>query len=450
MSVWATPRPGYAGRDFGTSRFLLAIFAGIVMLPLEAADTSYFLGYRGEYTTNVDRVPVNARDEHIHSLLAGFTYVDASPVLNVRVAPSVEYLHYANGTNEDETRLTLDAYILWAISPQRATWTLEDNVRQVRANATQTDTPSNIVTANVLSTGPDFYLRFGPVNRLQLGARFGTVYVEDSEDDNQRRLGYARWIYQASPLTMLSLNYEASTVEFQNETLNPTFSRQDYFIRVQSKLGHSTFDLDLGGTTIKRDGGGVEDGSLARVAWTRIPNTGTTLGVAAESSYGDTGTDLAATATAANTPAPGSGVTTSQNLVARDIFYAKRGTVFYQRLDSLLVTDLRLSQSNLEFEAVPLDDREETGGVAALTYLYSGTISAGIFADRKKTRYLNVTQLDTDTNYGLRFSYRMTRRLTATLGVSKTERESTDPASRFVDERVFVTLLYGSASSQSR
>lgn len=420
------------------------------MLPLEAADTSYFLGYRGEYATNVDRVPVNARDEHIHSLLAGFSYVDASPALNVRVAPSVEYLHYANGTNEDETRLTLDAYVLWAISPQRVTWTLEDNVRQVRANSTQTDTPSNIVTANVLSTGPDFYLRFGSVNRLQLGARFGTVYVEDSENDSQRRLGYVRWIYQASPLTMLSLNYEPSTVEYENEALSPNFSRQDYFIRVQSKPARSIFDLDIGGTKIKRDGAGEEDGALGRLAWTRMLNTEASLGIVAESSYGDTGTDLAATAAVANTPAPGSGVSTSQNLVARNIFYAKRGTVFYQRLDSLLVTDLRLSQSKLEFDAVPLDDREETGGVAVLTYLYSGTTSAGLFADRKKTRYLNVTQLDTDTSYGLRFSYRMTRRLTATLGVGRTERESIDPARRFVDERVFVTLLYGNASSQSQ
>lgn len=428
---------------------MLAVLSGTVILPLEAADTTYFIGYRGEYATNINRVSVNERDEYIHSLLTGFTYADTSPALTVRLAPSVEYLSYANDTNDNETRLTLDAFALWAISPQRVTWTLEDNVRQVRSDPTRTDTPSNTVTVNVLSTGPDVYFRLGPVNRLQLGARAGTVYVENSENDNQRRLGYVRWFYQSSPVTTLSLNYEASTVDFENE-LNPNFSRQDYFMRLQSRPARSVFDIDIGATKIKRNGAADEDGALRRLSWTRTLNTEASLGIAAESSYGDTGTDLAASAAAANTQPTDPGVTTSQNLVVQNIFYAKRGTIFYQRLDSSLATDLRLSRNKLEFKAAPQDDREETGGVAVLTYLYSATTSIGIFGDRKRIRYFNMAQLDTDTNYGLRFSYRLTRTLQATLGVSRNERESVDPARRFLDERVFVSLLYSSGSSQAR
>jgi hypothetical protein len=405
---------------------------------------TYFFGYRGEHSSNITRVPVNQEDEYIHSLLAGFTYVDSSPELSLRFAPSVEYLHYANDTSDDEVRLTLDASSLWTISPQRFTWTLEDNMRQVRLNPTQPDTPSNTVTANILNTGPDFYLRLNPVNTLQLGARFSSIYVESSDVDNERALGYARWLYRTTPLTTLSLNYEALTVNYKNEVVNQNYTRQDAFLRIETRPIQSTLVLDLGVTKIDRDRADEVDGSLGRLTWTRRLSPESSAGVLAEASYGDTGTDLAETAAAANAPAEDAGGTVSQNLVAQDIFYAKRGEVFYNSMGSRMAMNVRLFQRELEFKAVPLNDREEQGGTADLTYLYSSTTSAGIFGDSIKTKYLNLIRSDTDTNKGLRFSYRVSRELSTTLELRRSERESTDPTQNFVDKRVMLTVMYSS------
>lgn len=429
---------------------LYVAIAGFLSVPAHAAEPTYYLGYGFTYTTNIDRVRINERDEYIHSLVAGFSYEDATPTLNLRLLANAEYLYYVNETSENRTRPSLDASAIWAISPQRFRWTLEDNVRQVNTNSTQPNTPTNIVTANVLNTGPDFYLRIGPVNTLQLGGRVASVYVEDSEVDNVRRLGYARWLYQSSPLTTWSLNYEASTVDYKNEILNRNFTRQDYFVRVLSKPSRSSFDTSLGGSKIRQDGVDDVDGFLSRFSWAREINTGSVWGIVAEAGYGDTGTDLSASAAAANAPASGTGASTSQNLVVQGVFYAKRGTIFYRRLDSHLSTNLRVFVNNLRFDVVPLDDREESGGSAALTYLFTGTTSVGIIGDVKKSDYFNTARVDTDTNYGLRFSYLITRTLSSTLELVKSERDSTDPGLSFVDNRALFTVLYNSGFSGRR
>ena len=441
-----------SGRSSKKIGLLFATLAGFLTIPARAADLTYFLGYGLTYTTNIDRVterpqavpPVVERDEYVHSLIAGFTYVDATPTLNLRFVTNVEYLNYANSTSDNQARPTLDAFALWAISPQRFTWTLEDNVRQVSANPTQPNTPSNTVTANLLNTGPDFYLRFGPVNTLQLGARAGNVYIENSDADNVRSLGYVRWLNQISPQTTWSLNYEALAVDYKNEVPNNNFARQDYFVRVLSKPTRSTFDLSLGGSKIRQDRANDVDGSLARLSWTREINTESALGTVAEASYGDTGTDLSATANVANTPVSGPGVSTSQNLVTQGIFYAKRGTIFYRQLGSHLSIETRVFINNLEFETVSLDDRKDSGGAGALTYKFTGATSAGIFGDRRNTHYLNVVREYTDTNYGLRYSYLITRTLSTTLELARSERDSTDPTLNYVDKRVLFTLLYKS------
>lgn len=428
----------------------LGLISGILFFPAHAGEFNYFLGYRASYTTNINRTPVNEKEEYIHSLVGGFSYVDTSSALNLRVAPSVEYLYYQKKTSENESRLSLDALAIWNISPQQFTWTVEDNLRQVRANPTQPDTPSNTVAANVANTGPDFYLRFGPVNTLHLGARIASVYIEDAEADNTRRQGYARWLYQSSPQTTWSLNYEASAVDFKNEELNRSYRRQDYFLRLQTRPVRSSLDISFGGSKIRQDMIDDINGALARLSLTREITAGTTLGLAADASYGDTGTDLSATAAAANNPANGTATTTSQNLVTQGFFYSKRGTIFYRRAGQQLNMDLRVFYNDLEFETTPLENRQESGGAAIFSYLFAGTTETGVFGNYKRTYFLNVENNDVDINYGVLLSYRVTRTISTTLELGRSERESMDPARNFVDSRVLLSVLYKSGSAGTK
>jgi len=420
---------------------LLLLLGGGGLGSAHGAEVGYFYGYRAEFSDNVQRVATNPQSDMLNSLIAGVTYQERSRSFDLRLAPSVEYLNYRKNSFADETRLNLDSLLLWTVSPQRLTWTAEDTVRQVRIDPTQPDTPTNTAVANLFTTGPDAYLRFGSVNTLQIGGRFSDVYVSDTDLDNQRGLYYGRWLYQTSPLTTWSLNVEKEKVQFDNPLSNVNFQRRDIFVRVQTRTSQSNFGLDAGKSTISRDGLEDVDATLARLSWNRQLNTESNFGLAAESSLSDTGSDLAATAAAANDPAQS---TVSQNLVAQDVFRAKRGEMTYSRAGSRLKTNLRLFGRTLEFMATPLNDRDEAGGDVLFSYFYSAAMSFDLLYSRARADYRNVTLIDTDSTAGLGISRLITRQVTMVFRLQRDQRDSSDPTREFVDNRIIFSITYNS------
>jgi len=417
---------------------------GLVNAPAFGAEVSYFYGYRGEFSDNIQRVATNPQHDMVNVVVAGLSYQDRSRTLEMRLAPSVEFIDYRKNSFADETRLNLDSLLLWTLSPQRLTWTAEDAVRQVRIDPTQPDTPTNTAVANFFSTGPDIYLRAGSVNTLQLGGRYGDVYVSDTNLDNQRTLYYGRWLYQTSPLTTLSLNYETEAVDFDDKLSNVNFQRRDAFFRIQTRTSQSDFSLDAGKSTISRDGTSDAEATLARLSWNRRLNAESTFGVAAESSLSDTGSDLASTAASANNPGQGTTGSVSQNLVTQDIFRAKRGEISYSRFSSRLKTNFRVFARSLEFQATPTNDRDEAGGEVSIGYFYSSAMSIDLFYSRVRADYRNQTLVDADSTVGLGVTRLITRNVSTVLRVQQDQRESTNATREFVDNRIIFSVTYSS------
>jgi hypothetical protein len=174
-------------------------------LPVQAGEFAYGLGYLATHSDNVTRVPIDERSDWINSYLAGFAYRENSADLVAHVLAQAEYDTYHMHTFGNQTLYYLDSSAVWTVSPQRFTWTVEDQARQALINSTGVVTPTNEVGINVLSTGPDALLRFSPVQSLALGARVGDVYTGSVDADNKRFNGSAGWLYQASSVTTYSL-----------------------------------------------------------------------------------------------------------------------------------------------------------------------------------------------------------------------------------------------------
>lgn len=425
---------------------ILGVWCSYSIATTEAAEFNFFVGYKGESTDNVGRVPRDTEHEWIDTLSTGFSYSDQWPNLTLRFAPGASYSHYRNETFEDQAQFTLTSIAVWSILPQRFLWTLEDNAGQTRRIATQPETPANIVTTNVFSTGPDLFLRLGAVNTLQLGARYADIYVEDSETDSRRATTYARWLYQATPRTVLSLNAERLDAISGNEQVSPNYRRDDVFAGIRSSLAHSTLALDLGKTRIERDGYPEVDSALGRLTWTHQLTATSTGGIGLDVQYGDTGSDLTASAAAANAPPVVPSPILSQNIVADDVFYAKRGELFYNYRGSAFNGGLRVFVRRTEFEVLSSGDREERGGSLDLVFPLTAASSLSLSGTQTETDFLNVSlNNNTDKTISLRFDSRIRQSLVASIGVSRTERKSTDPAQEFVDNRLMLSLVYTSA-----
>lgn len=413
-----------------------------------AARGAYGFGYISEYTTNIERVsevgPTQPTDEWINTLVAGASYTENTADFAANVVGQVELRDYAKNSFSEDIFGTLAASALWTLSPQRFTWTLENAFRMVTLDPTVASTPRNVAGANAFETGPDAYFRLGPRNTFSLGARYGNVYVGDTELDDNRYSGVARWLWQLSSRTVWSLNAEHINVDYKNDELNESFRRNDLYLRLQIRQARSEFILDGGRSRIDRE---TElDGSLARLELRRQLTSESTFGLSAASGYQDAGAELLDILTGPTEPAGVIAPLMGTDVITDDIYYRRQADVYYERVGTRLAGTLRLITRELDFETLP-EDRNETGGSLELQYRYSATLGATLFGEHLNVEYLQVNprREDRDSHYGLRLAYLVARNLSLGLEGRRIERASTSEASEFVDKRVLLTLLYSTA-----
>lgn len=413
--------------------------------PLQAAEFAYGVGYMGEHSDNITRVPTDERSDWIHSLLAGFAYRENSANVDAHVLAQATYNTYQNNSFDNKTWFDLNSSAVWTISPKRFLWTVEDYYQQGLLDPTAADTPTNRTNINVLSTGPDFFLRLAPVHTLNFGVRAGDVYTGRANADNKRLYGLAGWSYRSTPVTTLSLNYQILDVRYDDTILNDNFTSQDLFFRAQFQPSRSQYILDLGTTHINPDRGDNLRGPRARLSFIRHLTLQSTFGASVSKEFSNLGTDILAGSTIASPTAEQ--VTTlsgiSQSIVTGDIYETKSGLISYNLRGTHLGTQFQAGQRKLDFVTTPLD-RKETNGHLQIDYYVSAVTTATLFGDYTKTEYFDFFRRDTDQYAGLRFGYRFTRTVSAGLEGRRTVRHSTDPTAEFVDHRLVLTLLYSS------
>lgn len=423
--------------------------------PIQAGEFAYGLEYSIEHSDNITRVQSNEISEVTSSYLAGFAYLERTTDVIAHVLAQAEYLDYRDDVFDDEPIYNVDAYMIGIISPRQFTWTVEDRFEEDQIDATAEDTPDNRANVNVFSTGPDFYARFTPVNTLALGARIGNVSADDVNIDNDRLGASARWLYQATSISTYSLNFLSLDVNYDDSTVNTDFTRQDIFIRADYRPSRSQYIFDLGTSAIRPDGGEDLDGSLARFSWIRRLTQESSFGISASGEYSDTGTDILESVTrmdddstsAAGLPTvpewseTGSGL--SSNAITSDVYYAKRGEIFYNRRGGSFAVDFTANVSDLDFETAP-EDRTEMELDLEIDFFYSGTFTVTLFSEWLKTDFQSFAREDTESDSGLRFNYRLSRTMSMELEGSRVDRTSTDPTVEFDEIRVFLSIIYSS------
>ncbi|MCR4346517.1 MAG: outer membrane beta-barrel protein [Sulfuricaulis sp.] len=425
---------------------LIVLLAGAVSA-VQAGDFAYGLGYTATRSDNITRAPSNERSDTVHSYLAGFAYQERTSEVVARILALAEYHDYQNDTFSDEGVYNLNSSLLWTISPQRFTWTVEDVYQETQITNTTADTPSNRTNVNVFSTGPDFYLRFNPVHTLALGARAGNVSTGRANADNDRFSSSASWLYQANSTSVYSVNFQLLDVNYDDSTLNNDYTRHDVFARAEYRPSRSQYVIDLGTSKISRDRGQDLDGTLARLSWVRQLTTESSFGMSASGEFSDTGADVlsASTATASSTGLPVS-TSTSQtsDVVTSDVYYAKRGSIFYNRRGSSFAIDSSAYTQELDFETTP-QDRKENGVRLQLDFFYSGATTVTLFTEQARIQYQNFVREDTDRDSGLRLGYRVNRTVSLGLEGRRTDRTSTISVVEYEENRVFLSVLYSSS-----
>lgn len=407
-----------------------------------AAEITSNVGYALEYTDNARLVPDSTQEEWTNVASAGLSLLENSASLSARIRAQAEYRDYKNDIFSDETVLNLNSSILWRISPDRFTWMAEDFLTQSAIQSLEPDTPSNRQQVNVFTTGPDFRLRLSPVHALQLGARYTRNTYETSDLDNTRNSGVASWIFQSSPRTSFSVNYNAQTVDYDDAIRNPNFDRYDTFLQIAHELSRDQLVMNAGTTSLQRNNVPDVDGSSGRFSWMHQVSPVSTFALSISSELSDVGREALIAGEAAalgQQPVPGASIT-------GDVFRAKNASVNFTHHRELGSDVVGLFKSRNEYKFSPSEE-ERKGGNVEIGYELSGNRAASVFAAYAKTESTVITPatIFTDKNYGLRFTYHFTKNLNLGLVLSRNQRDSANAFEEYTERRAKLTLSYSSS-----
>lgn len=415
-----------------------------------AGELGIGVGYIGEYTDNIQRVPIDPHEDWVNTVLAGVAYRENGPELAARAQAQVEYRDYTREVYQDETLFYLDSAAVWTIRPQRLLWTLEDRYDQIPQDATRALTPSNREAANVLNTGPDLLVYLNPVDVLVFGMRVGNTWLKQSDADNNRYTGIFRWRHQANASTNLSLNLEAQKIMFTDVPPPPVptglqdYLREDLYLRLDRRQVRSRLVVDLGGTRIDPE---IEENygkPLVRFNWAQRLSSESAFGVAFNREYMDVGGSLLSSVADPTSPEPVAVVPAIPPAISSgDIFYSQRSEMFYNRTGHYLAMHAGVYQRDIDYETIP-QDRIETGGRALVTYDFSATLAASLLGETQRTEYQDLNRIDRDVSYGILFAYRISQHLSLNLEGRHYERDSSDALSSYTETRGLLGLLYSS------
>ena len=429
--------------SLGAALFFSLLVIGYLTQASHAGELAYGLGYFGEYSDNIQRVPTDPQSEWSISVFAGIAYRENGPALDAYLQTQAEYRDYRDDVYNDGPLYYADATLLWRAIPRRLNWIFADRYDQVTRTITLPDTPDNRVDSNVLYTGPDMFLRLGPVNTLVFGLRYGDATYGEGDLNNNRYGASVRWQYAASSELTYSLNYEVEQVKFDNEILNDNLRRQDAFLRTDRRQARAQFLFDLGASRIDRDRAGEASGYLARLTWAQQLTSGSSAGVLIGGEYLDSGAALLSTATGPSPIPVALPPSSATGSLTGDLFYTKRAEIFHVYKGDSSGLNAKAFYRDIEYEIVP-EDRQEAGGLLDVTYKPTSLLAATLYGTYLKVHYLSFARDDRESETGIRFLYRVNRKLSATLDGRKTWRYSTDASQEYTDRRVRFSLLYSS------
>jgi hypothetical protein len=407
----------------------------------------YRLDLRAEHSSNVARRNP-AVDDRILSPRLAFALAENGERLTIGAAADIEKRLYDRSGFADETLARLGLRGNWVLLEQRLAFAFEDALSDQPVNSFLADAPDNRQRVHVWNAGPTLTLRPAPRARLVVELRGGASDAERNREFNADRSALAvRGLVELGPRSTLSAHAEAGEVDFSADSGgNADYRRSAGFLRVDRRLDGGDWSLDTGLSRLQFERNALRPARRTQQPLLRLRvgvelDPATRLDLRLQRQFSDTAQDVL---DAAPTPEQFEQRVAAANLrsavVSADVF-AERGASLAlshaaQSWSLAVVGYLREQR----YESSGALDQDVAGASLALARQLRPRHQLGLFAAQERRDYLAPGRDDRDNRLGLTWTWQRTRRLALGLELSRTERQSSDPAQRFDDDRVLVTL----------
>jgi hypothetical protein len=238
-AAWAQSVPGTQPAG------ILGTQPGVLGTPPADTNNIFVTAGIGE-TDNVGLAPTGAQSQTIANVGLLLDVERNDPLLQGSLKGDVAYIDYLEHAFPGQVVGRLDGNGSFVLVPDNIKWVLQDSYGSAQVDPLAPVDRTNVQSANVLSTGPDFLMHPSDSVFVRLGARYALVDYETSPFNSHQLLGLAAIGDDLSVASTISLNADVSQIRYQNTDLNPDYDRRKFYLRYDTRGARTTLSLDLG------------------------------------------------------------------------------------------------------------------------------------------------------------------------------------------------------------
>ncbi|HMH88089.1 MAG TPA: hypothetical protein VK523_05580, partial [Steroidobacteraceae bacterium] len=154
--------------------------------PTRAATVDYGVDVGIGETDNVNLTPTDKVNQTMAVTDIDFAIKQQSRRLDLNAKGDFSYLDYLQNAYGAQLVGRFDGQAQLALIPERLTWTFQDSFGQAQIDPFTAVTPTNQEHVNYASTGPNLFLRLGPLGFIDVTARYARTDYETSPFDSNR------------------------------------------------------------------------------------------------------------------------------------------------------------------------------------------------------------------------------------------------------------------------
>lgn len=212
-------------------------------------------GLDNRFSDNVRRAAAGNETQDIETRFdLGVDYRSDPARCNLAVSGDFGYAVWQRNSYGPKLYTTMDANSDCELA-NNLVWQLSDTLRNVTRNTQAVATPNNIIRKNVFRTGPQYTLRLGPRDQLQLSAQYEVSRYSQSSSvpGSDRIIGSAAWNHLVSETFSAGLRVSTDRAKLvsggniDRNTASLTFGKHWQATKLDGSIGASNIDTRIGG-----------------------------------------------------------------------------------------------------------------------------------------------------------------------------------------------------------
>lgn len=258
-----------------------------------AADADLTLHVGDTYIDNALLLPNGGPSDNIGGAALKLDLSASGERYQADLRSALTYLHYFNGTLDDEVLRGFSGEVRTFIVPQKFSWVFQENYGPVLEDPLSPDRPDNWTYDSYFTTGPDLQIGDTESFHVNMSGRYSRAdYEIDTVPGNQQYLGLISFALPGTARTERSIQVSAKRVE-QEELTTPAqtlpadgYDVQEAFFRWATDFKRGGFFVDLGASQLV-DAGESNAVPLARIGVDRVLTRSLSVSVGGGTQYSD-------------------------------------------------------------------------------------------------------------------------------------------------------------------